>query len=358
MTDGAAPEFDKAKAKAFTQQMVGMLNSGALAIMTSIGHRTGLFDAMDGEAPMSADDVATAANLHPRPVREWLSALACGGVVEHDVDAGTFVLPPEHAGLVTRRAGPLNLAIQAQYVGLFGAVEGDVADAFVDGSGVPYDKYPEFQAVMAQSSGERQERTLIPAVVPILPGGREAFEAGIDVADVGCGSGLAMVLLGKEFPNSRFTGYDFSSEGVATARQRVADAGIGNVTFEVADAAEIDISDAYDLVTTFDAIHDQSRPAEVLAGIRQMLRPGGTYLCVEPKASSELGEMLDEPMAPFLYTMSAMHCMQVSLAYGGEGLGAAWGHQTATEYLTTAGFTEIEVTGVREDRANTFFLCS
>ena len=115
-------------------------------------------------------------------------------------------------------------------------------------------------------------------------------------------------------------------------------------------------SDQFDLVTTFDAIHDQARPADVLANIRAMLRPGGTYLCVEPKASSELGEMLDEPMAPFVYAMSTMHCMQVSLAYGGEGLGTAWGHQTATEYLTTAGFSDIEVTGVREDRANSYFL--
>jgi ubiquinone/menaquinone biosynthesis C-methylase UbiE len=348
--------FDKGKAKAFSGQMIGILNAGATAVMVSVGHKTGLFDAMDGAPPRTVEETAEAAGLHPRPVREWLSAVTCAGIVEHDPEAGTFVLPAEHAGLLTRRAGPLNLAIQAQYVGLLGAVEDEVAESFVDGSGVPYDKYPKFQAVMAQSSGERQKRTLIDAVVPILPGGREAFEAGIDVADVACGSGLALVLLGAEFPNSRFTGYDFSEHAIEMARARVAEAGVDNVTFEVADVAELPDQGAYDLVTTFDAIHDQARPAQVLSAIHRMLRPGGTYLCVEPKASSELTEMLDEPMSPFLYTMSAMHCMQVSLAYGGNGLGAAWGHQLAVEYLETAGFTDIEVTGVREDRANTFFI--
>ncbi|MDG2114824.1 MAG: class I SAM-dependent methyltransferase [Actinomycetota bacterium] len=356
MGNGDAPAFDKDKAKAFGGQVVNVLNAGATAIMMSIGHKTGLFDSMDGQPPRTVDEIADAAGLHPRPVLEWLSALSCAGVVEYDAAGETFVLPPEHAGLLTRRSGPLNLAVQAQYVGLLGAVEDPVADAFEDGSGVPYDLYPNFQAIMAQSSGERQERTLVNAVVPILPGGREVFEAGIDVADVGCGTGKGMVLLGREFPNSRFTGYDFSADAVEAARGRVAEAGIDNVRFEVADAAELDVEEEYDLVATFDAIHDQSRPAEVLAAIHQMLRPGGTYLCVEPKASSELAEMVDEPMAPFLYTMSTMHCMQVSLAYGGNGLGAAWGHQTATEYLERAGFVDIEMTGVREDRANNFFI--
>ncbi len=355
-SDAAAPEFDKGRAKAFTQQMVGILNSGAMAVMVSVGHKTGLFDAMDGAPPETVEQIAERAGLHPRPVREWLAAVACAGIVEHDPERGTFRLPAEHAGLLTRRAGPLNLAVQAQYLGLFGAVEDDVSESFTDGSGVPYDKYPKFQAVMAQSSGDRQERTLVDVVVPMLPGGTERFQEGIDLADVGCGTGLALCLLGKAFPKSRFTGFDFSEDAIATARERAADAGLSNVHFEVADAAALEHPQAFDVVTSFDAIHDQAHPAKVLAGIHRMLRPGGTYLCVEPKASSDLGEMLDEPMAPFIYTISTMHCMQVSLAYGGEGLGAAWGEQTALEYLETAGFHDIEVTGVREDRANTFFI--
>ncbi|NNL86367.1 MAG: methyltransferase domain-containing protein [Myxococcales bacterium] len=350
------PEPDKARGKAFLQQMVGILNGGAMGLLISIGHKTGLFDTMDGAPPETPEGIAKRAGLHPRPVREWLSALACAGLVEHDPALGTFRLPAELAGLVTRRAGPLNLAVQAQYVGLFGGVEDDVAESFTDGSGVPYDKYPKFQAVMAQSSGDRQERTLLQAVVPILPGGAEALSAGLDVADVGCGSGLALCLLAEAFPKSRFTGFDFSEQAIAAARERAAAGGLSNVSFEVADAAELSHEQDFDLVTTFDAIHDQAHPAKVLAAIHRMLRPGGTYLCVEPKASSDLAEMLDEPMAPFLYTISTMHCMQVSLAYGGEGLGAAWGEQKTVEYLENAGFTEIEVTGVREDRANSFFI--
>ncbi len=357
-SDWQEPEYDKARGKAFLQQMVGILNSGAMGLLVSIGHKTGLFDSMDGAPPDTAEGIAERAGLHPRPVREWLSALACADMIEHDPERNTFRLPAELAGLITRRAGPLNLAVQAQYLGLFGSVEDDVADSFADGSGVPYDKYPKFQAVMAQSSGDRQEATLIDAVVPILPGGAAALEAGKDVADVGCGSGLALCLLGEAFPKSRFTGFDFSEQAIETARKRAADRGLGNVSFEVADAAKLAQQREFDLVTTFDAIHDQAHPATVLAAIHRMLRPGGTYLCVEPKASSELSEMLDEPMAPFLYTISTMHCMQVSLAYGGEGLGAAWGEQKTIEYLKKAGFAEIEVTGVREDRANSFFIAT
>ncbi len=350
------PEFDKARSKAFLQQMVGILNSGAMGLMVSIGHKTGLFDSMDGAPAATPEGIAEKAGLHPRPVREWLAAMACAGLVEHDPTLGTFRLPVELAGLVTRRAGPLNLAVQAQYIGLFGGVEDDVAKSFADASGVPYDKYPQFQEVMAQSSGDRQERTLIDAVVPILPGGAERLAAGVDVADVGCGTGLALCLLAEAFPKSQFVGFDFSEQAVADARERARERGVENVRFEVADAAKLNEEQAFDLVTTFDAIHDQAHPATVLAAIHRMLRPGGTYLCVEPKASSDLADMLDEPMAPFLYTISTMHCMQVSLAYGGEGLGAAWGEQKTIEYLKAAGFAEIEVTGVREDRANSFFI--
>ena len=145
-----------------------------------------------------------------------------------------------------------------------------------------------------------------------------------------------------------------STDGIANASEMAAD--LDNVSYEVADAAALNQSERFDLVTTFDAIHDQARPKDALAGIFAMLRSGGTYLCVEPKASSVLEENMSDPMAPFMYTISTMHCMTVSLAYGGDGLGTAWGHQLATEYLTEAGFTDIRVEGIRDDRGNNYFI--
>jgi len=240
-----------------------------------------------------------------------------------------------------------------QQIGMLAEVEDDLVSVFENGGGLPYDKFPRFQALMSDSSERRFKSGLIEQVVPLL-NMTDALQSGIDVADVGCGSGLASYLLGQEFPNSRFVGFDMSNEGISRANDTAKD--LDNVSYQVADAAALNQDPSFDLVTTFDAIHDQAKPKDALAGIFAMLRPGGTYLCVEPKASSVLEENLEDPMAPFMYTISTMHCMTVSLAYGGDGLGAAWGHQLATEYLNNAGFKDIKVEGIRHDPGNNYFI--
>ena len=194
-TSPSAAPYDRQRAKQFLATMTGVMNGGAMSLMCSIGHKTGLFDTMSALPPSTPEEIAAAAGLQERYVREWLAALVCGGIVDHDAVAGTYHLPPEHAGLLTRAAGPLNLTTFCQYVGLLGEVEDEVVEAFRNGGGVPYDRYPRFQRLMAESSGQRYERTLLSQVVPLLPGGAERFEAGIDVADVGCGSGRALNLL-------------------------------------------------------------------------------------------------------------------------------------------------------------------
>ncbi|MDP6863326.1 MAG: class I SAM-dependent methyltransferase [Acidimicrobiales bacterium] len=345
--------FDKDRARAFTTKMLGILNDGALSLMMSIGHKTGLFDSMDGDEPSTSTQIASKADLDERYVREWLYAMACGGIIDYDPESETFQLPAEHSGLLTRKAGPLNLTVPMQQIALLGEVEEDLVHVFREGGGLPYDKFPRFQALMSESSERRFRSGLVNQVVPLLEMS-DALTAGIDVADVGCGSGLASYLLGKEFPNSRFVGFDMSKDGIAHASQLAQD--LDNVSYEIADAAELNQPERFDLVTTFDAIHDQARPKDALAGIFAMLHPGGTYLCVEPKASSVLEENMQDPMAPFMYTISTMHCMTVSLAYGGDGLGTAWGHQLATEYLTETGFTDIKIEGIRDDRGNNYFI--
>ena len=345
--------FDKDRARAFTSRMLGILNDGALSLMMSVGHKAGLFDALDGSPPENSAEIATRAGLEERYVREWLHAMACGGIVDYDPEHETFQLPEEHSGLVTRRAGPLNLTVPMQNISLLGEVEDDLVDAFKHGGGIPYDKYPRFQALTAESSERRFRTGLVNQVVPLLDMD-DALTSGITVADVGCGSGLASYLLAKAFPNSNFVGFDMSEGGISHASKTAE--GQSNVSYEVADAAALGQDERFDLVTTFDAIHDQAHPKKVLSEIFQMLRPGGTYLCVEPKASSRLEENIPDPMAPYMYTISAMHCMTVSLAYGGEGLGAAWGHQLATEYLTEAGFIDIKIEGIRDDRGNNYFI--
>lgn len=334
------------------------MNGGALALMMSIGHKTGLFDTMASLEPASSQEIADAASLDERYVREWLSALTAGGILDHDAEAGTFHLPPEHSGLLTRAAGPLNLTTYCQYVSLLGQVEDEIVESFQNGGGVPYDRYPQFQTLMAESSFQRLSTSLISEVVPLLPGGADWLAGGIDVADVGCGSGRALNMLAVEYPESRFTGFDIAESAIERGQTDAASNESTNIEFVVRDAAALEEPARFDLITSFDAVHDQAHPDRMLAGVFNALRAGGTYLCIEPKASSHLHENMGLPMAPLMYTISTMHCMTVSLAYGGEGLGTAWGEQLAIEKLTNAGFADIEVTGTKSDRGNHYLLAT
>jgi SAM-dependent methyltransferase len=356
MAGAAGVEFDQLKADAFTGRMMGVLNGGVLALLCSIGPRTGLFDTMHGMAPATSAEIAGAAGLNERYVREWLSAMACGGIVEHDASRNTFYLPPEHASLLTKAAGPTALTHYCQFVGLLGEVETEIVEAFRAGGGVPYDRYPRFQELMAETSGHRSAVGLVDQVIPLLPDAVQKLSDGADLADVGCGRGRAVQLLAAAFPHSRFAGFDFSAEAIACAAADAESAGLTNARFERRDAADLQLNEAFDFVTSFDAIHDQAHPDQMLRGIFAALRPGGGYLCVEPKASSNLRENLDLPMGPFVYGVSTMHCMTVSLAYGGEGLGAAWGEELARERLLGAGFRDTTVTTMPFDRMNNYFV--
>lgn len=348
--------MDKDRAKVFAATMVGLLNGGALSMMCSIGHRTGLFDLMAGMDPATSTEIADAAGLNERYVREWLAAMASGGIVDYDASEETFHLPVEHATLVTRAGGPRNVANELQFISHLGRVEDDVVDAFTTGAGVPYDRFPGFSELMGEQSATRFDAGLIEEMIPNIDGAVAALSDGAALADVGCGTGHALLLLAEAFPASRFTGYDFSSTATAIAAQTAADRGLTNVDFVQCDVADLDVDAAFDFVTSFDAIHDQAKPDVVLRRIHDALKPGGRYLCVEPKASSALADNLDEPVSAYLYTVSTMHCMSVAIAGGGEGLGTAWGTEQTLEYLADAGFTDVAIKDVRVDPMNTHFV--
>lgn len=348
--------MDKERAKAFMGTMVELLNGGSLAMMCSIGHRTGLFDTMADLPPSTSPQIAEASGLNERYVREWLAAMAAGNIVHFDAVNETFHLPEEHKTLLTRAGGPLNIANTLQYISLMGQVEDDVVEAFSTGAGVPYSRYPAFQALMAEQSATRFDAALINEMIPNIPGAVDALTSGADLADVGCGHGHALLLMAAEFQNSTFTGFDFSADAVRIANAAAQDESLTNVTFVERDAAELDEQEKFDIVTTFDAIHDQAHPKTVLANIFDALKPGGRYLCVEPKAESKLADNLEDPIAPYVYTISTMHCMSVSIAGGGEGLGTAWGTDLIKTYMTNAGFVDIETHEVKADRTNTHFV--
>jgi SAM-dependent methyltransferase len=346
------------RSEEFAQHVVDVLNGGSLALMTSVGHRTGLFDTMATLPPATSSEIAEAAGLHERYVREWLAAMTTGGFVEHDPAAMTFALPPERAGLLTRAAGPDNLALQAQYVGLLAQVEDQIVGCFRTGGGVSYAEFPKFTTLMAEDSATVHDASLIEVILPLVPGLVERLGSGIDVADVGCGSGHAVNLMAEAFPASRFVGFDTSADGIAAGAAEAASKHLPNARFQVRDAATLDERERFDFVTTFDAVHDQARPDLVLAGIAAALRPAGVYLCVDIAASSTLADNLTHPLAPMLYTISCMHCMTVSLADGGMGLGTMWGEQKARQMLADAGFTSVELRTVEGDVFNNYYIAT
>lgn len=347
---------DPARVEAFGERLLGIYNDAALAQMISLGHRTGLFDTLNDLPPATSGEIAAAAGLNERYVREWLGAMVTGGFIEYEPATASYRLPGEHAALLTRDASPNNFAVFAQYFPIMGAVEDRILDCFRNGGGVSYEEYGDFHRVMAEDSGQTVVAALEEHILPLAPGLERRLAEGIDVLDIGCGSGRAVNLLASRFPNSRFRGIDLSEEAVGRARAEADRLGLRNVRFAAHDLTTWTVDGRYDLVTAFDAIHDQAAPARVLAEIRRVLRPDGLFLMQDIAGSSRLEENLDHPVAPLLYTISCMHCMTVSLAQDGAGLGTMWGEDTALRMLGEAGFGPVEVKRLAHDFQNAYFL--
>ena len=343
----------------FADQLLDMLNQGALSLMVSIGHRTGLFDSLAELASPTCEQLAAHAGLYSRYVKEWLGAMVTGGVVKYLPDTNEYVLPRSHAALLTRSSTPDNIAIFAQYIGILGQVEDKIVDCFRYGGGVGYENYPRFHEVMAEDSGQTVLAGLDEHIIPLIRHIVPQLEAGIRVLDVGCGKGRVLLQLASRYPNSHFTGYDLSAEALAKARQQAIIAGVTNIQFVVRDLSDFEHTaetEGFDFITAFDAVHDQAVPQSVLNGIYKTLKLCGTFLMLDIRASSRLEKNLEHPIAPFLYTISTMHCMTVSLAQGGAGLGTMWGEELALEMLHKAGFRAIDVHRLEHDFQNNYYV--
>ena len=348
--------LDTARVEIFGARMGDVLNDGMLALLMSIGHQVGLFDTLAELPPATSPEIAGATGLTERYVREWLGAMTVARVIEYDAPHRAYWLPREHAAFLTRSAGPQNLAGATQFIALLAGIESRLVDCFRRGGGVPYAEFTEFHRLMAEDSGAVFDAALLDSILPLVAGLPGRLGEGIDVADIGCGSGHAINLIASAYPRSRCVGYDFSTEAVAAGRAEASALGLTNAEFVVRDVAALGEYERFDLITAFDAIHDQAHPADVLAGIAAALRPGGTFLMVDIEASSNLEDNVEHPFAPFLYGVSTMHCMTVSLSLGGDGLGTVWGRQKASEMLTDAGFSSVEVTHVEADAFNAYYI--
>ncbi|UXA05044.1 class I SAM-dependent methyltransferase [Mycobacterium sp. SMC-2] len=351
-----APEIAAETSDEFAGRMVAAIDGASLALLLSIGHQTGLLDTMASLPPSTSAQIADAAGLDERYVREWLAGMATGHVVHYDAGAATYSLPAHRARVLTRAAGPDNLALAAMFIPLLGEVEQKIIDCFRQGGGLPYSEYPRFHMLMAEQSAAVFDNALVDVVLPLVDGLVERLRSGADVADFGCGSGHAINVMAQAFPASRFTGIDFSDEAIAAGIREAAGLGLTNAGFESHNLSELDKVAEYDVITVFDAIHDQAQPARVLENIYRALRPGGVLLMADIKASSQLEDNVGVPMSTYLYTTSLMHCMTVSLAAEGAGLGTAWGTQLATSMLTDAGFGDVRVSEIESDPINNYYI--
>ena len=341
---------------AFAQTLLGHLNGGAIALMISVGHRTGLFDALASGGPASSQELADRAGLNERYTREWLGAMVTGEIVDYDPEAQRYILPESHAALLTRDAAA-NLAVPFQFLPVLAKVEDEIVDCFRNGGGVPYSKFPRFHEVMAEESDQTVVAGLMEHILPLVDGMSEHLEAGASLLDVGCGRGHALMTLAAAFPKSEFVGYDLSEEAVEYASRESARRGLHNLRFAARDLTAFSEPDAYDFVTAFDVIHDQKSPAGVLSGVHAALKPGGVFLAQDILGSSDVARNIGGALAPFIYTISCMHCMTVSLAQGGAGLGAAWGRELAESMLADAGFDSVRVNTLDHDIMNYFYVC-
>ncbi|HTT52551.1 MAG TPA: class I SAM-dependent methyltransferase [Streptosporangiaceae bacterium] len=333
--------MDSGQRDAFAARMLGTLTGGALTLLISVGHRTGLFEAA-ARGPATSAGLASRAGLSERYVREWLGAMVTGRLVSYDPATGEYVLPPEHACFLTGD-GASNIAPVAAMLRALG----DLERCFAGGGGLPPAAFAPHFAAAGSQPGETWRRIydeqLVPGFLGAVPGLLARLAAGITVPDVGCGTGHAVTVAARAFPASRFLGVDINRQVLAAAGAERARLSLGNAAFAAGDAATLPARPRFDLITAFDAVHDQHSPQQVLRRVRAALAPGGMFLMVDTKFSSDLAGNVGNPLAALCYAISLLYCVPVSLDGRGAGLGAMWGTERASQMLAEAGFGQVEL---------------
>jgi len=330
---------------AFSEHMLATLTGGALTMLVSIGYRLGLFEAAALGAGTSFD-LAERAGLEERYVREWLGAMVTGGFFHYDQDSGEYLLPPEHAALLTGDTAA-NVAPVASMLRAFSGALPELERCFAQGGGVDHESFAPHFAAAGAAFGDTWRRIydehLVGGFLGAVPGLNARLAAGTRMLDLGCGTGHAVNVAARAFPASRFLGVDIDPGVIGLARAERDRLGLANAAFAVADAAVFTARSGFEVITAFDAVHDQRSPLEMLRRVREALAPGGVFVMVDANFSSQLEENVGNPFAPLCYAISLMYCVTVSLADRGAALGAMWGIERARALLAQAGFGQVDV---------------
>lgn len=333
--------IDQAKTEAFVGKVLSDTAGLAVTVIASIGDRLGLFKEL-AKAPATSAEIAIRANVNERYAREWLGAMASAGYLEYESESHRFSLPPEHAPVLAQEGGPVFLGgVQQEMVGLVGPIK-QLMHAFRFGGGVPvsaYD-YSTWEGIERFTNGWF-ENLLVPVWLPAMPEVQAKLERGALVADVGCGHGRALIKLAQTYPQSRFVGYEVFAPFVARATENAQAAGVADrVRFQHLDVSA-GLPEPYDVITTFDVVHDAVNPRGLLRAIHEGLKPDGRYACLEINASEKLEENIGL-VGSFFYSCSVLYCMTTSLAGHGEGLGTVGlPEPKMRELCAEAGFSHV-----------------
>jgi SAM-dependent methyltransferase len=338
-----APALDMGAVEQFMHQVVGDLGVALSSVLIHLGDRLGLYAAMGDSEPVTSSELAARTDLAERYVREWLHANAAAGWVRYDAATETFILPAEHALLLSDESAPTFLLGGFDFVASSFADEDTIEAAFRTGEGVGWHQHDHrlFRGT-ERFFRPGYQANLVTSWLPALDGMVERLETGIRVADIGCGHGVTSILLGETYPASTVTGFDYHDVSIATARRAAQDAGVEDrVRFEVAGAK--DFPGNYELVCLFDCLHDMGDPVGAARHVRQALAPNGSLLLVEPVAGDR-PEDNHHPMGRLFYSASTLVCTPCSLAQEvGLGLGNQVGFARLSELLNQAGFSEVRL---------------
>jgi len=341
--------------KPFAEKLLDIYSGAVLTKLIRIGYETGLFEAAL-KGPATSMELSARSGLKERYVREWLGAMTSGGIFKYDPLSKKYSIPEDHAPFLTGSTAS-NMIPLSRLLEDHGKMIPKLTACFKNGGGIPYSEFrPEFTDIMDDAWRRIFDEHLVEGFIGRVDGLKKKLLSGIRVLDIGCGTGHAVNILAREYPASVFAGYDIAEDAIAAARDEAEKMKLKNAEFEVLDVTKIPPDKKFGLIMAFDTIHDQQKPEKVLQEVKKALVPGGTFFMVEFKFSSNLEKNLENLFAPLYYGISLMHCVTVSLACGGPGLGAVWGEESARQMLADAGFTDVKVIDSPRPQ-NCIFVC-
>ncbi|HEY2766684.1 MAG TPA: methyltransferase domain-containing protein [Solirubrobacteraceae bacterium] len=341
-------QLDQEKLQAFVERIVLDVGTAMRGGLLFIGDRLGIFAALAQSGPVTAAELSRRTDLDERYLREWLGAMATAEYLEHDKEGDTYFLAPEHALPLADEEFPFFTGGLLQMIVPTVTVAPRVAEAFKTGGGVTQDLYlPDMYESIERLTAPWYRHSLVQTWIPAMPGVAKKLQAGGSACDVGCGSGRAPVTIAKAFATAEVHGYDVHAGSIERARANAQAEGVADrVTFTVGDGAELP-QGRFDLISTFDVVHDSVDPVGLMRAIRHALREDGTYLMLEMNASGDVEENRN-PLGRMLYNVSTLYCMTTSLAHGGAGIGACMGEEKARELAYAAGFTRFRKLPIEE----------